>query len=113
MTRKPLYVALSCALGFSILAKLAQAGFGYANTHQLPHPEWLEVLTILVNLPGAFVAMMLFGMCNCENLQGWTVTIFCNALLYTLPFVLYASIYELSHRNETVTPEAPVANHQH
>ena len=109
MSRRPLYIALFCALALSCLATLCMVSFTYADTHQLPHPEWLESVIVAMCLPGAFVSMMLFGMCNGDNLQGWTVTIVLNAVLYAFPLTLYASMYELRHRKKMEPPAAPEA----
>ena len=90
MSRRPLYIALCCALLLSCLIGLA--------AHEVTHPQWLRALLTLASFPGMFVAIMLFGMCNADNVQGWTVTIGVNAVLYAIPLLPLATIYELHHR---------------
>lgn len=107
MSRKPLYVALFCALFLSCVLTAATETFSRAHAYNRPHPEWLHMLVQLPTLPGAFFAMIMYGMCNTQTPRGWTVAILVNALFYAIPFVAVATAYR-AHQRQKLQSQAEV-----
>lgn len=95
---------------FSLLMTIHQSSYSAGKTHwEAPY-----FVLALVTIPGAFVAMILKGMCNAQTAVGIAVATLVNTVFYFVPLLLVAAIIERRMRkkreNEVTSSVESVTN---
>lgn len=97
-----LLAALLVSCLFSLLMFMHQSSSSAGKAHW----ETFYFAVALATLPGAFVAMIVKGMCNARTATGIAIATLVNMVFYFVPLLVLAAIIEMRMRKKRENDEA-------